>query len=72
MYQFCFADRVTGAEAAEFISFIEQVQQEDIVLCESVQRGLRSGYFGQGKLMLHHEKAIQHFQRLAHRFLAGE
>jgi hypothetical protein len=34
------------------------------VLCESVQRGLRSRYFHQGKLMLSREKGLQHFQRL--------
>lgn len=71
-YQFCFVDTVADSEAREFIDFIEQVQREDIVLCESVQRGLRSGFFGQGKLMLHQERAIQHFQRLVYRFVAGE
>ena len=51
--------------------FIDQVQEEDIVLCESVQRGLRSGYFDRGTLMLSREKALRHFQKLVHRSLAG-
>ena len=72
VYQFCFAESVSDAEAREFAEFVHQVQREDIVLCESVQRGLRSGVFDQGRLILRHERAIQHFQRLAHRFLAPE
>jgi hypothetical protein len=36
-----------------------------------VQRGLSSGYFEQGKLMLHHEKALRHFQKLVYRGLQG-
>jgi len=30
----------------------------------SVQRGLNSGFCEQGKLMMRHEKGIQHFERL--------
>jgi choline monooxygenase len=44
--------------------FVEQVQQEDIVLCESVQRGLESGCYEQGRLVVRYENGIQHFQRL--------
>jgi choline monooxygenase len=51
-------------EAAEMVEFIDQVQREDIVLCESVQRGLRSGFYDQGKLMTRYENGIQHFERL--------
>jgi choline monooxygenase len=46
------------------VAFIDQVQQEDIVICESVQRGLNSGCCDQGRLMLRYEKGIQHFERL--------
>ena len=66
VYEYCFADEVSESETQEFAAFIDQVQREDIVLCESVQRGLRSGYFHQGKLMLSREKGLQHFQRLVY------
>jgi hypothetical protein len=36
-----------------------------------VQRGLRSGYFDQGRLMLARENGLRHFQRLVHRALEG-
>lgn len=70
IYEYCFVDAVGDDDVRDFTAFIDQVQREDIVLCESVQRGLRSGYFDQGKLMLSRERALQHFQKLVYRFLA--
>lgn len=69
IYEYCFVDEVTEDESVEFIAFAQQVQSEDIALCESVQRGLQTGYLPRGKLMLRQEKALRHFQRLTHRFL---
>jgi choline monooxygenase len=70
IYDYCFADAVGAAEEQAFVRFVDQVQEEDIVLCESVQRGLGSGCFDQGRLMLSREKALRHFQRLVHRAVA--
>lgn len=67
IFDYCFVDAVTREDEENFARFIDQVQEEDIVLCESVQRGLSSGFFDQGKLMLHQEKALQHFQQLVYR-----
>lgn len=67
IYDYCFADSISDADIENFVRFIDQVQDEDVVLCESVQRGLRSGYFDQGHLMLSREKALRHFQKLIHR-----
>jgi len=69
IFDYLFADDVSADDQEQFSQFIDQVQREDIVLCESVQRGLRSGYIVQGKLMLHQEKALRHFQRLVYRSL---
>ncbi len=72
IYEYCFADSVSEREEQDFVRFIDQVQREDIGLCESVQRGLSSGYFDQGRLMLSREHALRHFQRLVHRFLSAD
>jgi phenylpropionate dioxygenase-like ring-hydroxylating dioxygenase large terminal subunit len=72
VYDYCFVDAVSREEEANFVRFIDQVQEEDIVLCESVQRGLRSGYFNQGKLMLARESSLRHFQTLVYRQLTGD
>jgi choline monooxygenase len=72
IYDYCFVDAVGEEEERDFVKFIDQVQEEDVVLCESVQRGLRSGYFDQGKLMLSRENGLRHFQKLVHRFLSDD
>ncbi len=72
IYEYCFVDAVGEEEERDFVKFIDQVQQEDIVLCESVQRGLRSGFFDQGRLMLSRENGLRHFQKLVYRFIADE
>jgi choline monooxygenase len=64
IYDFYFEEGMPESEAATMVAFIDQVQQEDIIICESVQRGLSSGFCEQGRLMIHHEKGIQHFDRL--------
>lgn len=70
VYDYCFVDAVGATEERDFVAFIDRVQEEDVALCESVQRGLRSGYFDQGKLMLRRESGLRHFQKLVYRSLA--
>ncbi len=62
----------TEAQMRDYLEFSDLVTREDIVLCESVQRGLRSGAIKHGSLMLSRERGIQHFQKLVHRFLSAE
>jgi choline monooxygenase len=70
-YEYCFVEAVDDPTVEEFVAFIDQVQREDTVICESVQRGLRSGFFDQGKLLLSRERALQHFQRLVYQSLTN-
>lgn len=71
IFEYLFDDAVSQSDQEQFDQFIDQVQREDIVLCESVQRGLSSGYFEQGKLMLQHEKGLRHFQKLVYKNVQG-
>lgn len=66
-FDYCFVDQVSDAEVEEFVAFVDQIQNEDTELCESVQRGLGSGTFDQGRLMLKRESALRHFQKLVYR-----
>jgi choline monooxygenase len=72
IYEYCFVDSVSDETVQEFSTFIDQVQREDIVLCESVQRGLQSGFFQQGRLMLSRENGLQHFQQLVYRVMTAD
>ena len=66
-----FSEEVSESEIREYVELSDLVQREDVVLCESVQRGLDSGVINHGHLMLSRERGIQHFQKLVHRFVSG-
>jgi choline monooxygenase len=70
VYEFFFAQSMPEEEQRAMVEFIDQVQREDIVIVESVERGLRSGFYKQGQLILSRENGIQHFQRLVFSALA--
>ncbi len=51
------------------IAFSDQVQHEDIEICEAVQRGLRSASYNQGRFSVQRENGVHHFQSLLHQYL---
>jgi choline monooxygenase len=67
-----FAEETTESQVREYKELSDLVQREDVVLCESVQRGLASGVIADGLLMLSREQGIGHFQRLVYRFLSAK
>jgi phenylpropionate dioxygenase-like ring-hydroxylating dioxygenase large terminal subunit len=69
LYEYYLADDVSEGEADEFVAFVDQVQREDTVLCESVQRGLLSGRLDRGLLVPGREDGLRHFQNLVRRAL---
>ncbi len=66
-----FAESATEEYIRGYIELADLVQREDVILCESVQRGLKSGAIKKGQLMLSRERGIQHFQKLVYRAVAG-
>jgi choline monooxygenase len=71
IFDFYFAD-LDGFDA-QFISnsieVAEQIQKEDIGICEDVQRGLASGAFDTGRFSVRREVAGYHFHVLLARYL---
>jgi choline monooxygenase len=53
------------------VAFSDQVQQEDIGLCENVQRGLRSATYDRGRYSVKRENGVHHFHMLLGEFLAN-
>jgi choline monooxygenase len=72
VFEFYFRD-TQGAEARQFIAdsiaVAEQVQREDMAICEDVQRGLSSGAFDTGRFSVRREAACHHFHVLLARHL---
>jgi phenylpropionate dioxygenase-like ring-hydroxylating dioxygenase large terminal subunit len=64
IYEFFYEDGVPQEANSDITELIHQVMVEDIVLCESVQRGMRAGTFQHPRLMAKYEHAIAHFQSL--------
>lgn len=54
------------------IAFSDQVQQEDIELCEMVQQGLRSRSYHSGRFSVRRENGVHHFHTLLARYLREE
>jgi choline monooxygenase len=51
------------------IAFSDEVQHEDIGLCESVQRGLQSSLYDRGRYSVKRENGVHHFHMLLGEFL---
>lgn len=51
------------------VAFSDEVQQEDIGLCENVQKGLRSSTYDRGRYSVKRENGVHHFHMLLSEFL---
>ena len=58
-----------GEVAQATIDFSDEIQQEDICICESVARGLNSRHYGQGRFSVKRENGVHHFHGLLCEFL---
>ncbi len=67
-----FAQDVESEEAQKkmlaTIEFSDEVQQEDIAICEAVQRGLRSVSYDRGRYSVRFENGLHHFHALWREF----
>jgi choline monooxygenase len=73
VFEWYFAQPGTGGgweSMQQTIGFSDEIQQEDIVLCEQVQRGLRSRSYDTGRFSAKRENGVHHFQSLIQEFLA--
>jgi choline monooxygenase len=62
----------TKERIAKAVAFSDEVQQEDIVLCENVQKGLRSSTYDRGRYSVKRENGVHHFHMLLAEFLGEQ
>jgi choline monooxygenase len=55
------------ARRAKDVAFSDEVQDEDVTICEDVQRGLASGSYEAGRLNPLRENAVHHFHEMVRR-----
>ncbi len=75
VFEWYFESPGTGAgweSMQQIIAFSDEIQQEDIELCEWVQRGLRSKAYDSGRFSVLRENGVHHFQSLVHEFLTRD
>ncbi|HVJ89206.1 MAG TPA: SRPBCC family protein [Labilithrix sp.] len=58
-------------EISRTIAFSDLIQEEDIEICEAVQRGLASGAYTHGRFSPLRENGVFHFQALVHEHLVS-
>ncbi|MDP9340365.1 MAG: Rieske 2Fe-2S domain-containing protein [Acidobacteriota bacterium] len=63
------ADSKVQERIQRAIAFSDEVQQEDIGLCENVQKGLRSSTYDRGRYSVKRENGVHHFHMLLGEFL---
>jgi len=51
------------------VAFSDEVQQEDIMLCTNVQKGLKSSTYDRGRYSVKRENGVHHFHMLLREFL---
>ncbi len=54
---------------ARAVAFSDEVQQEDIMLCRNVQKGLQSATYDRGRYSVKRENGVHHFHMLLGEFL---
>ncbi len=75
IFEWFFGEPGTGQgweSMQQTIAFSDEIQQEDIVLCEQVQRGLRSRSYSTGRFSAKRENGVHHFQELVREALATD
>lgn len=75
VFEWYFAEPDTPASQETLrrtVEFSDEIQLEDIKICEAVQRGLRSRTYAQGRYSVRRENGVHHFHGLLAEFLAQE
>jgi phenylpropionate dioxygenase-like ring-hydroxylating dioxygenase large terminal subunit len=63
------ADPATDERWRRLVAFSDEIQDEDIAICETVQRNLRSRVYDRGRYSAKRENGVHHFHSLLHEFL---
>jgi choline monooxygenase len=62
-------DLANDAEFTRLLAFSDEIQEEDLVIVEAVQRNLRSRVYDRGRYSAKRENGVHHFHSLLHEFL---
>jgi len=63
------ANAASDPSWTKLLAFSDEIQDEDIAICEIVQRNLRSRVYDRGRYSAKRENGVHHFHSLLHEFL---
>lgn len=63
------ANEASKQRMAKIVEISDEIQLEDIKICETVQQGLRSRHYHQGRYSVEREAGVHHFHGLLNSFL---
>ena len=63
------ADASTDPTWTKLVAFSDEIQDEDVEICEQVQKNLRSRSYDRGRYSPERENGVHHFHSLLHEFL---
>ena len=63
------AEAANDPQWTKLVAFSDTIQDEDIAICEAVQRNLRSRVYERGRYSATRENGVHHFHGLLHEFL---
>lgn len=72
IYTFHFKNSEDQKKITEFLQFVESITQEDISICEQVQKNLKAGVFQSGHLNPTRENGVHYFQSLIQKAVKGD
>jgi choline monooxygenase len=72
IFEWYLPERELGSEAArKAVAFSEEIQREDIAICEIVQKNLHSRSYHSGRYSVKQEKGVHAFHRMYRERMAG-
>lgn len=69
VFDFYYTGEFDRPHQSESRHVTDQIQNEDVLVCERVQKGLHSGRYNVGRYHNPREEGIYHFHKLLHRFI---
>lgn len=72
IFEWYFPPQMTTESMDSMVKFADEIQYEDIEICEYVQTNLKSRAYSSGRFSARHENGVHHFQGLVAEFLQAD
>jgi choline monooxygenase len=72
VFEWYFRSDISQEDIEGMVRFADEIQYEDIEVCEYVQQGLKSRAYNRGRFSARHENGVHHFQALVHEYINND